>query len=401
MSKKHNSFAHHAVTGLALAGFFAVVAPYAHNSLANNSIPEPAPQNPLSASQVINNTKTSFATATQAAPVSSTAPVTDSDDDSDSMSLSEFLMTASKTDIDNFQSDNKFSLQESGFLNNGNEAVADEPEEDNFSSAKPTKKSHALAKPDKKSVHAKQQSSAHAVTYNAQDLKNGITLASDIVGISPDLLEKIMYLESTMNPMAYNKKSDTCGAGQFIVHMTWPEMVYKYSYLVESNLDESVDKYIVGKTRDHKTIYGYRAKKGHENELLQSCFNPHLSVPLYAMNIVEKMRAIDKKISANGPFHYVESDVYVAHFLGKSPGIILASRNNSQSLATSYASDAAISRNKTWFYDKKGHARTVGGFYTHIERDGHGPSQTTVVAPFWKQNETQFAAKAQLALNAG
>ena len=227
-------------------------------------------------------------------------------------------------------------------------------------------------------------------------------MAESTIGIPSDLLKKIVNNESLGDVGAVNPDTGACGLGQLMPETTLPEMAYKYSETLGFDLHTKVDRYIAGQTSSGLNVIGYRPHRGERSYLREQCLNEWVNVSLFSMNIVEKMRRIDNALASRGRHvNYVETDIYIAHFLGARADIVWARRNNPDALAKNFVNNRTIRQNRHMFFDSNNRPRSVAGMYAYAEKNSAGPSEKRRVSNFWRTPATTVASRVQLAYNAG
>lgn len=297
---------------------------------------------------------------------------------------SEFVMSADDMELASFEEENGFSFDSTADFTN--------EMEDEFKLGSDFAVADQVGNKPDASIERNGKMSAN----------EAYEMAERTIGIPANLLKKIVNNESLGDPKAVNSSTGACGLGQLMPETTLPEMAYKYSETLGFDLHTKIDRYIVGRTSGGLNVIGYRPHRGERTNLRRECLDEWVNVSLFSMNIVEKMRRINNALADRGRrVSYVETDIYIAHFLGARDDIIWARRNNPDALAKNFVNNRIIRDNRHMFFDRQGNPRSIAGMYAYAEKDGAGPNEKTRVTPFWRISSATIASRVDRALTAG
>lgn len=233
--------------------------------------------------------------------------------------------------------------------------------------------------------------------YDHLTAEQSYALAERTIGIPADLLARIAYNESNGNPDAVNSMSGACGLGQLMPNTTLPEMAYKYSDTFGFNFASNIERYDSRMWRG-EMLQGYRAVNGFQNDLLAECHHEWVNVAFFSMNIIEKARRVEAAFAARGVEieNYNQADGYILHWLGARDDLILALRQNPDSLARNFVNGVTIEQNRPMFYNGR-QPRTVRQVYDFIGKNGNGPDQYTLIPRFWDIDPLTIAQRVDMA----
>ncbi len=313
------------------------------------------------------------------------------------ISATDFLAEASDAEIDEVEKETGYSFSGPTVFNGG----IDRDFSSNLLPDEPIEESETI-EPKLKSHKASKKKTAGHRWYDTMSPDEAYLFAQKTIGVPADTLKKIVWNESKGDQNAVNDHTGACGLGQLMPKQALPEMAYKHSDMLGLDLHSKVEKFIIGKDRKNRSIVGYRPHKGQNPYLLDQCYNSWVNVSLFSMNLIEKMRRVDKMLAADGKqiTNFTEADLYVAHFLGARPDIMLALRENPNKAAKDFVNKRTQKQNHHMFFDENKRARTVAQMYAHIEEKG-GPSTKILISPFWRNSESKIAQRVEMQLNAG
>ncbi len=314
------------------------------------------------------------------------APLHENNNDNneaDTISASEFLLSADDREIEQAEEDGGFAL---GSIDGFREDVA-------------TGFSGALSFGGKSKLTPR---STGASWYQQLSIDEVYGLVSRIIGEPASLQRKITHIESRGDPDAVNADSGARGLQQ-LIPQTYRRVATRYgNILMFGELGDKIRTVTLGHDSKGRSIIGYKAKPGYEAYVRESTHNPWINVSLAAMNRAETMMRIDNALSDKGyaAFKYVEADIYIGHFLGARPDIILAYRESPDAPARNFVNSRVRAQNSGMFYHPNGKARTVREMYAHIDDQGRGPSMSAPVSAYWRTPSTTIEQRLQVALAA-
>lgn len=196
------------------------------------------------------------------------------------------------------------------------------------------------------------ESVANSVT---SQITGAIKSAAHSTGVSFEYLLTTARIESNLNPAAKAASSTAKGLYQFI-EQTWLATVKQAGPAL--GLGSYADSII--KMPDGRYVVPDQSTR---NAIMQLRSDPQAS----AMMAAAFTRANAEQLAAAIGRMPTEGELYIAHFLGSDGAAKLISAVDSEPTANAATLfPQAASANRSIFYDRQGHARSVGEVYTTI-----------------------------------
>lgn len=203
----------------------------------------------------------------------------------------------------------------------------------------------------------RQPAAQQSVSPPASGVAGAIQRAAQATGASFEYLLATAKVESNFNPNLKARSSSATGLFQFI-EQTWLGMMKNAGKALGfSNYSDAISRSSSGRYQ----VADPRLR----NEILQLRRDPAANAAMAGAFTQRNAAALKQRIGRNP----ADGELYMAHFLGTGGAgqLINAARDRPQATAAGIF-PAAARANKSIFYDRQGHARSVAGVYAELNR---------------------------------
>lgn len=347
------------------------------------SIPKALTALPVSNSKPVSIIKENFSNS--ALPDQKTTPSLEPVQSGSEITVEEYLTTATVEEIKRVEQENGITF--SVLIEKEKAQDRNFSQSFNFKSKEP-ELTPTIRKPHTAAKH-------NGRWFDDMDMEESFRFTEKVTGEPASLQRKIAHIESKGDIKAINKDTLACGHEQ-LMPATLREMAKKYGEKAGfKELADSIDKVVIGHDKKGRAIITYKAKPGKGAYIAEQCHVPWINSILTSMNRIEKMNRIDNALAEKGypAFSYMQSDIYISHFLGARPDIILARETYPELPSVKFASRIVVSQNPGMFYDQAGNKRAIRQTFEHIHSNGEGPSYKVSVQPYWRTSQEVYEAR--------
>ncbi len=198
---------------------------------------------------------------------------------------------------------------------------------------------------------------ASVISHAAQKITSAIGQAARSTGISFEYLVTTAQIESRLNPKAKAPTSSASGLYQFI-DQTWLATLKKAGPAL--GLGQYANA--IGKTEEGRyTVTDPDMRPA----IMRLRHDPRTS----ALMAGAFTRANEMRLESRIGRQPTEGELYIAHFLGSGgAGKLISAAANQPQTSAAHMFPRAARANRSVFYDRAGHSRSVAGVYRELNR---------------------------------